>query len=49
VPYIKEKKVNECVEYADGLKEKIDKKRLIKLETVDGYEIYSDDQNGCMK
>ena len=37
VPYLKEKRVSESVEYADGLREKIEKKRLIELETIDGF------------
>ena len=37
VPYLKEERVSESVEYADGLREKIEKKRLIELETIDGF------------
>jgi hypothetical protein len=39
MPYLEEVRVNEVVQYADGMKERIEKKRKIQLETIEGEKI----------
>ena len=41
VKYIKEVDVNEIVEYADGMREKVKKKRLIEIESEEGKKYKS--------